>query len=171
MRGSLFRYLADDHDRLDGLLQSAAARPSEMNMEAYGEFRKGILRHIGMEEKTVLPEIARRRGGKAADVARRIRLEHGAIVALLVPPPSAVIVATLRSILEIHNMLEEEKGGLYELFEVLVGQESAAILEKLKSAPEVPVLPHNVHPMVLEATRRAVARAGYEFREFGGMSQ
>ncbi len=171
MHGNLFQYLADDHDRLDGLLQSAAGRPSEMNMEAYGEFRKGILRHIAIEEKIVLPEIARRQGGKAADVAGRLKLDHGAIVALLVPPPSAAIVATLRLILEIHNVLEEEEGGLYELFEGLVRQESAAVLQKLRSAPVVPVLPYNTQPEVLEATRRAVARAGYEFRDFWGISR
>ena len=165
MCGPLYQYLSGDHDRLDELLQWALAKPGVIDMEPYAEFRKGILRHIGMEEKIVLPAIAQLQGGKQAAIAERLRLDHGAIVALLVPPPSASIVATLQSILRVHNVLEEQEGGLYQLFEELVGSEAGTLLERLKSAPEVPVLPHNERPDVIEATRRAVARAGYEFKD------
>jgi hypothetical protein len=164
MQGLLYQYLADDHDRLDRLLQSATAKPGATDMQLYGQFRKGLLRHIGMEEKIVLPAIARLQGGRQAPIAERIRLDHGAIVALLVPPPTASIIATLRSILQVHNALEEQEGGLYQLVEQLTGAESESLLDKLKSAPEVPVLPHNDRADVIEATRRAVARAGYEFK-------
>ena len=164
MCGPLYQYLSGDHDRLDELLQWALAKPGVIDMEPYAEFRKGILRHIGMEEKIVLPTIAQLQGGKQAAIAERLRLDHGAIVALLVPPPSASIVATLQSILRVHNALEEQEGGLYQRFEDLVGSEAGTLLERLKSAPEVPVLPHNERPDVIEATRRAVARAGYEFK-------
>ncbi len=101
-------------------------------------------------------------------MAGQIRLDHGAIVALLVPPPSAAIVATLRSILETHNEREEGAGGLYGLIEQLAGKEIEGMLQKLKAMPEVPVLPHNEKPFALEAARRAVTRAGYEFREGEG---
>ena len=165
MPGALYQYLSDDHDRLDDLLRRAEAKPGVIDMEPYAEFRKGILRHIGMEEKIVLPTIARIQSGRQAAVAERLRLDHGAIVALLVPPPTASIVATIRSILRVHNALEEQEGGLYQLFEQLAKSDADIVLEKLKSAPEVPVLPHNERPEVLEATRRAVVRAGYEFKD------
>jgi len=168
MVGVLNRYLAEDHNRLDGLLQRATADLRKIDTQPYGEFRRGLLRHISIEEKIVLPSIARLQNGAQAAVADRIRLDHGALVALLVPPPSASIIATLRSILEVHNALEEQEGGLYHLLDQLAGTESDELLNRMRSAPEVPVLPHNERPEVIEATRRAVARAGYEFRDVPG---
>lgn len=164
MPGVLYQYLADDHDRLDGLLQHATAKPGTFDREPYAGFRKGLLRHIAMEEKVVLPMIARLQDGRPASTAERIHLDHGAIAALLVPPPSASIIATIRSILRVHNALEEQEGGLYELFEKLVGPGADVLIGKLKFTPEVPVLPHNEGVDVIEATRHAVARAGYEFK-------
>jgi hypothetical protein len=165
MPGALYHYLSKDHKRLDNVLREAAANPGAINMQLYAEFRKGLLRHIAIEEKIVFPTIARLQGGRQATVTERLRLDHGALVALLVPPPTASIVATIRSILQVHNALEEQEGGLYQLFEQLAGSDTDTLLRKLESAPEVPVLPHNERPEAIEATRRAVARAGYEFKD------
>jgi hypothetical protein len=164
MSGALYHYLSGDHDRLDALLQRAVAKPGVIDPAPYAEFRKGLLRHIAMEEKIVLPTMERLQGGRPATVVDRLRLDHGAIVALLVPPPSASIVATIRSILQVHNALEEQEGGLYQLCESLAGPETEKLLGRLKAAPDVPVVPHNDRPGVLEATQRAVARAGYTFK-------
>jgi len=38
------------------------------------------------------------------------------------------------------------------------------MLEELKSAPAVPVLPHNSKPELLELAKQALARAGHEFK-------
>jgi hypothetical protein len=164
MPGVLYEYLSDDHNRLDGLLQRAIAKPGVIDMEPYTQFRKGLLRHIGLEERIVLPAIAQLQGGTQAPIAARLRLDHGALVALLVPPPSASIVLTIRSILDIHNVLEEQEGGMYSLFEKLAGPDTERLLGQLKTAPDVSVLPHNERPGVIEAARRAVARAGYELK-------
>ncbi len=160
--GILHKYLSDDHERLDALLSHATEGKGGIDMKPYSEFRQGLLRHIGMEEKIVLPTIARFQDGAQAKVAARLRLDHGALVALLVPPPTPGIIATIRSILKAHNPLEEDKGGLYELIDKLAGQEAESLLEKLKTAPEVPALPHNDRPGILDVTRRAVERAGYK---------
>ena len=64
MPGELYQYLADDHERLDSLFRRAVAKPGDIDAESYHEFRKGLLRHIAMEEKIVLPSIARWQGGK-----------------------------------------------------------------------------------------------------------
>ena len=165
MEQPLYRYLAKDHDRLDKLLAEATSDPDEIKPDAYADFRKGLLRHISIEEKIVLPAIARFQNGRQADVAQRLRLDHGAIVALLVPPPSPSIVATLRSILGIHNNLEEGQDGLYLLLERLAGDERMKLFESMRSAPDIPVLPHNSRPDILEVTRRAVERAGYDFNQ------
>lgn len=127
----------------------------------YDEFRRGLLRHIGIEERVVLPAIARLQNGQQAAVAERLRLDHGALAALMVPPPSQAIVATLRMILEGHNALEEQDGGLYLLLNELAKDEERELLEKMRSTPEVPVMPYNEKPFVLEATERALKRAGY----------
>ena len=165
MQGVINQYLASDHTRLDKLLQQSVVKLGAIAMEPYGEFRKGLLRHISMEEKVVLPTIARLQGGKKAEIAERIRLDHGALVALLVPPPSSSIVNTIISILELHNALEEEDGGLYQLLDNLSGPDADKIVEQLKAVPPVPVLPHKEKPEILEATRRAVERAGYKLKD------
>jgi hypothetical protein len=164
MPGVLYQYLAGDHDRLDGLLQRAVAAPGVVDPAVYAKFRRGLLRHIALEEKIVLPSITRLQGGRQAAMAERLRLDHGALVALMVPPPSPSIVHTIRVILQIHNALEEQEGGLYLRLEQLAGADNERLAEQLKSAPDVSVLPHNERPEILEATRRAVARAGYEFK-------
>jgi len=105
MPGVLYQYLSGDHDRLDALLESAVANAGVIDMEPYSEFRKGLLRHISMEEKIVLPAIARWQDGKKAAIAERLRLDHSAIVSLLVPPPNPSIILTLRSIFTVHNHL------------------------------------------------------------------
>ena len=163
MKGALYRFLSDDHERLDKLLDQAASKVEVIDPGSYAEFRKGLLRHISMEEKTILPAIARMQGGKPALMAERIRLDHGALVALLVPPPTPSIILTLRSILKVHNDFEEKDEGLYQMLEQLSEEEAEKLLLQLKSVPEVPVLPHNERPAALEAARRAVQRAGYEF--------
>jgi hypothetical protein len=165
MLGVLYQYLSGDHDRLDALLESATAKSGVIDMETYSEFRKGLLRHISMEEKIVLPAIARWQGGRKADMAERLRLDHSAIVSLWVPPPSPSIILTLRSILAVHNSLEDREDGFYDLLERLAGPETERMLGELQGAPAVSVLPHNEQPDILEVTKRAVTRAGYEFRE------
>jgi hypothetical protein len=163
MAGPLYRYLADDHERLDSLFQRAVARPGAIDAESYHEFRKGLLRHISMEEKIVLPAIARWQGGKKAAIAERLRLDHGALVALLAPPPTLSIMLTIRSILDVHNELEEGENGLYRLLDDMAGAETETMLAQLKEAPPVAVLPNNHKPEVLDAAKKAVARAGHEF--------
>jgi len=161
--GPLYRFLADDHARLDGLLQRAVANPARIDATAYAEFRAGLLKHIGMEEKILLPAAQAVRGGEPLPVAARLRLDHGAIAALLVPLPTSKIVAALRAILTAHNAVEEGSCGLYDTCERLAGSEIGAWVARLRNAPEVPVAPHNDGPRVLPAARRALERAGYAF--------
>lgn len=159
---TVHEYLAADHDRIDGWLQLACAEPGIIDRVAYAEFRKGLLRHIAMEEKVLFPALERL-NGERLPVLDRLHLDHGALVALLVPPPSLEVVSTIQSILSGHNLLEEEETGVYRLLDRLSGDDGAEVLEALQRTPEVPVQPHNTKPEVLDATRRAVERAGYRF--------
>lgn len=165
MPGPISRLLSDDHLRLDALLTRATPRPGEIDQTAYAEFRAGLLKHIGMEEKMLLPAAQRARGGEPLPTAAKLRLDHGALAALLVPSPTLAIIATLRRILGAHNALEEAAGGVYEVCEQLVGPDVDTLLAQLRAAPEVPVHTHVDGPRIMDAARRALARAGYRFDE------
>lgn len=162
MPGIIHRYLADDHDRLDALLERSISDPENIDISAYAQFRSGLLKHIGMEEKILLPAAQRIRSGEPLPVAAKLRLDHGALAAMLVPTPTARVVAAIRAILKFHNPIEEDPGGMYDQCEELAGAGAEQILRQLQEAPEVRVLPHVDSPFVMEAARRALARAGYE---------
>jgi hypothetical protein len=161
--GPVSRFLVADHVRLDALLRRAVAQPDQIDRAAYAEFRAGLLKHIGMEEKILLPAAQRARGGEPLPAAAKLRLDHGALAALLVPTPTPQIVAAIRAILAGHNALEEGPSGVYDVCEQLAGAEADALLASLRAAPDVPVNPHVDSPLVFNATRRALARAGYDF--------
>lgn len=139
-------------------------REGPIDQTAYDGFRAGLLRHIGMEEKILLPA-AQRLGGKPLPIAHALRLDHGALASLLMPTPTPKIIIALRAILTRHNRLEEGPDGLYERCERLAGPEAGALLERLNAAPQVHVMPHSDSRQVLETVRRAVARAGYALPE------
>ena len=157
--------LATDHARLDALLQRAIATPDAIDRAAYAEFRAGLLKHIGMEEKILLPAAQRANDGTPLPVAAKLRLDHGALAALLVPTPTPAIIAAIRRILTEHNALEEGPDGVYAACERLVGEEAEALLARLQAAPEVPVHAHVDGERVMDAMRRALARAGHSFDE------
>lgn len=160
--GKIYRYLADDHARLDDSLQRSTSRPETIEPVAYAEFRAGLLRHISIEEKILLPAARAARGGEPLPLASKLRLDHGALTALMVPSPTPAIVVAIRAILDNHNPLEEGPGGVYEQCEQLVAAEADEILKRLQTAPAVKVLPHVDNAFVMEVTRRALQRAGYD---------
>jgi hypothetical protein len=160
--GPVARFLTADHARLEALLQRADAEPSTIDPVAYAEFRAGLLKHIGIEEKILLPAAQRARGGEPLPTAAKLRLDHGALAALLVPTPTPAITGAIRTILTAHNAVEEGPGGVYEVCEQLLGPEADTLLARLRAAPDVRVNPHVDSPLVHDATRRAVARAGFD---------
>jgi hypothetical protein len=136
--GPIEHFLTEDHERLDALLSRALARPDAIDEEAYAQFRRGLLRHIAMEEKVLLPTASELRGGESLPVATALRRDHARIARLLLPPLTHEIGTRLRQILAAHNRLEEGPGGLYALCDALAGAEAEAVVERLRSVPEVP---------------------------------
>ena len=159
--GVIADFLAEDHRRLDGLLQAASRHPGQVDSKAYDEFRAGLLRHIGMEEKLLLPALQRWRGGEPVPVAAKLRLDHGALATLLMPTPSALILATIRRILSDHNQLEEGSDGLYALCDRLPDAETQRLWDALQAAPPIRVMRHSDSPAVMKTLEGALARAGY----------
>ena len=162
VRGPVSRFLSEDHVRLDALLQRATSQPGEIDPGAYAAFRAGLLKHIGMEEKILLPAAQQARGGEPLPTAAKLRLDHGALAALLVPSPTPAIVVAIRTVLAAHNPIEEASGGVYEVCEQLIGTEAEALLARLRAAADVPVREHVDGPRIMEAARRALARAGFD---------
>ena len=166
-RGSLFRFLADDHIRLASLLRRAEASPEKIDYARYGEFRAGLLKHIAMEEKILLPAARRLRGGQPLRVADKLRRDHGALAALLVPTPTASILAKIQAILNDHNAVEEGPDGVYKVCESLLADEAESLVSEMRNLPDVKLAPHVDGPQVWESTRRALERAGYHLEEDG----
>lgn len=156
MPGPLASWFAADHARLDGLLRRSVAGPGAFDLEAFEAFRGGLLRHIALEEKLLLPAIRKARGGEPLPVGRRLRVDHGAIASLLVPTPDAEIVAELRSILEPHNAIEEEPGGLYQACDELLAAEAEDLLERIRAYPPVKLARHNDGPGVVRTAAEAL---------------
>lgn len=163
MNQPIYHFFEQDHRRLDQLLDQACANGSTIDLDLYNEFRIGLLRHIKMEEKILFPVAKQEDPEQMAALIPRYRLEHGAITALMVPPPTFDLVKVIRYVVEKHDLAEEEPGGLYEICENLTAQHSEKILQQLYSAETVPVHPPNPTPIAIESARRALARAGYDF--------
>ncbi|HMS84757.1 MAG TPA: hemerythrin domain-containing protein [Nitrospira sp.] len=163
--GSITGILVDDHRRLEQLLESAVDSEGHVEPDSYNHFRAGLLRHIGIEEKILLPAAQRQRGGEPLPIASKLRLDHGAIAALLMPTPTSSVLAMLRSILEKHNLLEEGPEGLYPTCDTVLQEEMDRLLVQLRAAPNLAVIPCSDAPAVLGAVRRAVGRAGFELSD------
>jgi hypothetical protein len=158
------RFLADDHVRLDGLLRRALADPVHVDRAAYAEFRAGQLKHISMEEKILFPAAKRANDGEPLPIVAKLRRDHAAIAALLMLPPTPAIVAALQTILNGHNAIEEDPGGLYGTCDEILATEADEILACLRAAPGVRVNQHADAPLVFGAARRALARAGFDLQ-------
>lgn len=164
---SLTHLLAEDHRRLDVLLQSATSDPDKVEPVAYDQFRSGLLRHIGLEEKILLPTLQRLQNGVPISHATKLRLDHGALAVLLMPTPTPPILAAIRAILSAHNRLEEGPGGLYEAGDQVAASEANALIARLRAAPEVTVTPPSDRAAVMKTLRGALERAGYHLSDYG----
>jgi hypothetical protein len=159
MPADLHELLSRDHDRLDGLLAVCIRDDGTVNTPAYDAFRRGLLRHIGIEERVLFPELRRRRGETALE--RQLHRDHAALAALLVPPPSASEILQIRTILSAHNPLEEDAGGLYEIIEELTGRELDGLVETVRTFPSVPVAPHSDTPLLRQTIEQLMREAGH----------
>jgi len=162
LRGRLYKLMAGDHARLDNLLAEAAKGAGAASTESYRRFREGLLRHISIEEKILLPAVQRHRGGAPLPLAEKLRLDHGALAALMMLPPSVSPFRAVRAVLDAHNPLEERPGGVYEQCECLIESELDEVLLQCETAPRVPVSPWVDSSKVFVAVKRVLVRAGYD---------
>jgi hypothetical protein len=168
MNKLLYDFFTTDHRRVEALLDEAAEDINAIRLDIYHQFRVGILTHIKMEEKVLFPAAQKANGNDPIPLAAQLRLEHGAITSLMVPPPSPILVRATRHILDQHDLREEEPGGMYDICEALTRNQTQELLEKLRNVTPVSLLPHNETPYALEAARRALLRAGYDYDTMAG---
>ena len=165
MNKPLHQFFTEDHHRIDQILQKAIAHPEKIDMDYYYQFRTQLLRHIKMEEKTLFPAAKLVNLEVMQKLIPRYRLEHGALTALMVPPPDMDLIKVIRYVLEKHDIAEEEPGGLYDVCEALTQGQTQELLTQLATIEEVPVHPPNPAPIALASARRALLRAGYDYDE------
>jgi hypothetical protein len=139
-------YLTADHARLEALLARAASLAT-LDLEAYAEFRSGLLRHIGIEEKLLLSAVKKLPPPVAlsVDELHTLRVEHAALTSLLVATPDLALLAEIREILQRHDAREEGEAGvpgLYARCEDALGAASAELAERARAFPAVRVAPH-----------------------------
>lgn len=130
-------YLTRDHQRLDALL----------TIETFEEFRAGLLRHIGIEEKILFPLL-----GRESPLVQQLHRDHAALGGLLVPPPTPVEIQQIRVILDEHNPLEEADTGLYALLD------RQDLMERVRNFPQVPLAPHVDSPLVRKTIEQLLAQ-------------
>jgi hypothetical protein len=157
--GSLAEGMQRDHERIDELLVRSVAGAA-IDMESYEQFRGALLRHIGIEEKILLPAARRARGGEPLPVAGQLRADHAALAALVVPSPTRALVAEIEHLLAAHNQLEEGPDGMYAACEALLAAELDDLLRRLDAAPAVPLAPHFDGPRAFAGIDRLLRAAG-----------
>jgi hypothetical protein len=148
-----------DHARIRELLE-IVEMPDGIDFGAYQRFRGGLLRHIGMEEKILLPAIKKMRDGVDLPAAKQLKLDHAALAALLVPTPTKEIIARLRKLLAVHDAVEEGPGGLYSECERIAGAQVDELCARLDSAPVVSLSAYRDGPKTFEAIDRLMQAAG-----------
>ena len=109
----IINYLVADHARLHTLLDRAMETP-DLDPEAFADFRRGLLRHIAIEEKVLLPAVREARGGAPLDRAHALRIDHAALTSLLVPTPDLALCREILALLSEHDAKEEGRDGVYE---------------------------------------------------------
>jgi hemerythrin superfamily protein len=165
MNKPLYNFFTNDHRRIEALLDKATEKPDAIQMEYYHQFRTGLLRHIKMEEKILFPAAQKANDNSPLPLTAKLRLDHGALTSLMVVPPNPEVIKVLRQVLEKHDLLEEEPGGMYDVCEKLAKDETQKLLEQLEQTTEVPVHPHNTAAYALDSAKRALQRAGFDFDE------
>ena len=165
MNKPLYHFFTNDHHRIDQLLDKATENPDDIEIDSYHQFRTGLLKHIKMEEKILFPSAQKANGNVPLPLAAKLRLDHAALTSLMVVPPSDKVIKVLRYILDKHDLLEEEPGGMYDVCERLTEGETNTLLQQLEKVAEVPVHPFNEAAYALDVAKRTLVRAGFDFDE------
>lgn len=156
---TIIEYLVADHTRLHGLLERSMTRP-QVDLETYAAFRRGLLRHIKIEEKLLFPAVRGAREGLPLDRAHELRIDHAALTSLLVSAPDLELCREILALLSAHDAKEEDPGGIYEKCERWLKDDELVVLaQRARSLPEVRVARYLDRPGVYRTAESALASA------------
>jgi hypothetical protein len=162
---TLHSVMTGDHDRLERLLKAALSADGTIDQESYEAFRRGLLRHIGIEERVLFVELRKR--SAISDVERQLHRDHALLAALLMPPAAAPEIGLIRSILRDHDPLEEEPGGLYEKVARVAERELPHLMDRVQAFPDVPTAPHSDTPILRQSIAHLLREAAEGRRLLG----
>lgn len=160
MHGPVHAYMTEDHQRLNAHLARSIADPERIDLGAFHDFRVGLLRHIAIEEKVLPPTARRERDGVPLAVDDQLQRDHAALAMLLVPTPTPQLVQIIRSVILLHDPLEESDGGMYDQVDGLLSpKEATSLVERVRAIPDPPVAAYidtpRVHARIAELLRQA----------------
>jgi hypothetical protein len=130
--GPIERLMTEDHARLEALLGSADGDEPG----AYDAFRRGLLRHIAIEAKALLPYVRERRFGDPWPVEAQLRSDHALLTKLIASAPTPQTFDRLRKVLALHTALEEGPSGLYAACDGLAGRDVGLVLDLVSTFQE-----------------------------------
>lgn len=165
MNKAIYDFFTNDHRRIEDIFNEAIKDVNNVDLELYHQFRVGLLTHIKMEEKILFVAAQKANNGEPLPLQAKLRLDHGALTSLMVCFPSPNVIKAIQHILELHDILEEEEGGMYDVCENLTQHETQQILDDLNNATLVPVHPFNEAAYVVDVAKRSMERAGFNFDE------
>lgn len=151
-------YLEADHRRIEDLFESACSN-ERFDPLAFARFRASLLRHIAIEEKLLMVAVREMRGDQPLNRAHQLRIEHGAISSLLVPPPDLDLCKEIQSLLDPHSAKEEGPDGVYAECEQVLGERSESLGVEAAAYPQVRVAPYRSLPGMSRTAAQALASA------------
>ncbi len=124
-----------DHARLDALLRSAQADDGSVDAGVWAAFRGGLLRHIAIEEKILMP-LLREAHAELAN-AEQLHADHARLAKLLASEPNVPLLDRIRDELATHNAIEEGPNGLYATSDAAAGDDVDELLSRLRAMPVI----------------------------------
>lgn len=114
------RLLLSEHHEHQVKLATCLLPGGGVDLRRFDEFRHGLLRHIAIEEKLLMPALARALGASPL-FQNGLRKDHAGIAALCVPTPTREWVSDLKDLLAHHHRVEEAPSGFYALVDRHLG--------------------------------------------------
>ncbi len=114
--------LLREHRELLAMITACTRREGEVDLHAFDQYRLRQLRHVAIEEKVLLPALAERTPLGPA-FQNGLRKDHETIVVLCVTAPDPDFVHDLQEFIAWHQRVEEQPGGLFELYQRHVGDD------------------------------------------------
>ncbi len=143
---SVSRFMSDDHDRLDAILENYTKSRNNANeaKRLFSEFKVGLQRHIVWEEEILFPLFDDKTELHNEGPTEMMRTEHRRIKGVLTKMHDKIstgdtdterLETELRSVLRPHN--DKEENILYPFIDLeFSDNEKAEALRKMKDMPQ-----------------------------------